>query len=70
MLTTAHVEKAVRLLTEAADLEEFRSYTAPDFVFEIMGGQPASGEWRGVDAMKRHFDAFKENFTADFRFTV
>jgi ketosteroid isomerase-like protein len=42
----------------------------PGFVFEIMGRQPASGKWRGVDAMKRHFDAFKENFTAEFRFTV
>jgi ketosteroid isomerase-like protein len=70
MLTTAHLEKAVRRLTEAADFEEFRPYTAPDFVFEIMGGQPASGKWRGIDAMKRHFEAFKENFTADFRFNV
>jgi hypothetical protein len=38
-------------------------HTASGFVFEIMGLQPASGEWRGVYAMKRPFAAFKENFT-------
>jgi hypothetical protein len=51
-------------------MEEFRSYTAPGFVFEIMGTQPAAGEWRGIDAMKRHFEAFKENFTSEFQFNA
>ncbi|WP_407181092.1 nuclear transport factor 2 family protein [Bradyrhizobium sp. STM 3562] len=68
MLTRTHVEKIIGLCTEKADLDAFRSYTAPDYVFEIMGTQPAAGEWRGVDAMKRHFNAFKENFTEEFRF--
>jgi ketosteroid isomerase-like protein len=68
MLTRAHVEKVVSLCTGKANMEEFRSYAAPEFVFEIMGNQPAAGEWQGVDAMKRQFTAFKENFTTEFQF--
>jgi ketosteroid isomerase-like protein len=63
-------KKPVGLCTEEADLEAFRQYTAPSFVFEIMGAQPAAGERRGVDAMKRHFTAFKDNFTAEFQVTA
>jgi hypothetical protein len=47
----------------------FRRCTAPSFVVEIIGAQPA-GEWRGVDAMKRHFTAFKDNFTTEFQVTA
>ena len=68
MLTREHVEKIVGFCTGKADMEAFRSYTAPDFVFEIMGTQPAAGEWHGVDSMMRHFAAFKENFTSEFQF--
>ena len=68
MLTREHVEKIVGFCTGKADMEAFRSYTAPDFVFEIMGTQPAAGEWHGVDSMIRHFAAFKENFTSEFQF--
>ncbi len=67
-LTRAHVEKVVGYCTGKADMEAFRSYTAPGFVFEIMGTQPAAGEWQGVDAMQRQFAAFKENFTSEFQF--
>jgi len=49
-------------------MEAFRSYTAPGFVLEIMGTQPAAGEWHGVDTMQRHFAAFKENVTSEFQF--
>jgi hypothetical protein len=64
------VWKGGRSCTEEADLEAFRRYTAPSFVFEIMGAQPAAGEWRGVNAMKRHFTAFKDNFTTEFQVTA
>jgi len=53
MLTRAHVEMVVGLVTERSDIEAFRSYAAPGFIFEIMGQQPAAGEWRGVDVEKR-----------------
>ncbi len=70
MIDRANVEAAIRTCAQKGDLEAFRAYTAPGFVFEIMAGQPASGEWRGIDAMKRHFEAFQHNFTAPFRFTA
>lgn len=70
MLTRTHVEKVVGLCTGKGDMEAFRSYTEAGFVFEIMGTQPAAREWHGVDAMKRHFAAFKENFTSEFQFTA
>jgi hypothetical protein len=53
MLTRAHVEMVVGLVTERSDIEAFRSYAALGFIFEIMGQQPAAGEWRGVDVEKR-----------------
>ncbi|MBV8673507.1 MAG: nuclear transport factor 2 family protein [Acidobacteriaceae bacterium] len=70
MITRAHVEKVVGFCTGRADMDQFRVHTAPEFVFEIMGTQPAAGEWRGVDAMKRHFAAFKENFAGEFQFNA
>ena len=70
MLTRAHIEKIVGLCTGKANMKEFQSYTAPGFVFEIMGTQPAAGEWHGVESMKRHFEAFKENFTSEFQFNA
>jgi hypothetical protein len=69
MLERKDEEEAVRLCTEKADLDAFKSYTARNFVFEIIRDS-ASGEWRRVDAMKRRLAAFKENFTAEFGFTA
>jgi ketosteroid isomerase-like protein len=70
MLDRATVEAAIRACAEEGDLEAFRALHPPDFVFKTTTGQPASGEWRGIDAMRRHFAALKRNFTAEFRFTA
>ena len=70
MLTRAHVENIIGFCTGKANMQEFQSYTAPGFVFEIMGTQPAAGEWHGIEAMKRQFEAFKENFTSEFQFNA
>jgi hypothetical protein len=51
MLDRATVEAAIRACAEEGDLEAFRALHPPDFVFKTTTGQPASGEWRGIDAM-------------------
>ncbi|PYV65255.1 MAG: hypothetical protein DMG95_02115 [Acidobacteria bacterium] len=68
MLTRAHVENIIGFCTGKANMQEFQSYTAPGFVFEIMGTQ-AAGEWHGIE-VKRQFEAFKENFTSEFQFNA
>jgi ketosteroid isomerase-like protein len=70
MLTREHVEKIVNLCTEKADFQAFQAHTAPGFVYEFMGTQPYSGEWRGADAVKRQFTAFNDNFTSEFQVTA
>jgi ketosteroid isomerase-like protein len=70
MLTRALAEQVVGFCTGNPDMEALRSHTAPGFVFEIMGTQPAAGEWLGVDAMKWQFAEFKENFTSEFQFNT
>jgi ketosteroid isomerase-like protein len=70
LITREYVEKVISSVVDAADYAEFQKHVTDDFIYEFMGTQPYSGEWRGSDAVKRQFTAFNENFTTDFRVKV
>jgi len=70
LITREYVEKVISSVVDAADYAEFQKHVTDDFIYEFMGTQPYSGEWRGPDAVKRQFTAFNENFTTDFRVKV
>lgn len=70
MLKREYVQKIISLIADKANFVEFQQYMADNFCYEFMGTQPYSGQWQGMDAVKRQFTAFNENFTVEFKVKV